>query len=91
LIQISPAAWLVDLTGATGGMEGMMILAGMSLWYSVAIGIAEAMAREIVYENDEGGPFWAIGGREETPEERWSRMRKWVIRNLIAGDKGNNQ
>ena len=32
------SAWLVDLSGATGGMEGMMILAGISLWYSVAIG-----------------------------------------------------
>jgi len=34
------SAWLVDLTGATGGMEGMMILAGIALWYSVAIGSA---------------------------------------------------
>ena len=32
------AAWLVTATGTTGQMEGMMILAGISLWYSVAIG-----------------------------------------------------
>lgn len=35
-------------------------------------GIADAMAREIVYWNDEGGD------RNETPEQRWQRMRKWV-------------
>lgn len=35
-------------------------------------GIADAMAREIVYWNDEGG-HWS-----ETPEQRWTRMRAWV-------------
>lgn len=35
-------------------------------------GIANAMAREIVYWNDEGGPYG------ETPEARWQRMRRWV-------------
>jgi hypothetical protein len=34
-------------------------------------GIAPQLAREIVYENDEGA--WG-----ETPEQRWERMRKWV-------------
>lgn len=33
--------------------------------------IAECLVREIEYENDEGA--W-----KETPEERWTRMRKWV-------------
>lgn len=32
------SAWLVDLAGATGQVEGMMILAGMALWYAVALG-----------------------------------------------------
>lgn len=35
-------------------------------------GIADAMAREIVYWNDEGGPGC------ESPEHRWQRMRKWI-------------
>ena len=39
-------------------------------------GIAEALAREIVYENDEGK--WGA----ETPEERWQRMRAWVDRQI---------
>jgi hypothetical protein len=37
-----------------------------------AFGIAEAMAQEIVYINDEWGPC------RETPEARFSRVRKWV-------------
>ena len=35
------------------------------------LNIAESMAREVVYWNDECA-------RRETPEERWTRMRKWV-------------
>ncbi len=40
-----------------------------------AFGIAEALAREIEYENDEGE--WS-----ETPEERFTRVRAWVVENL---------
>lgn len=42
-------------------------------------GISEALAREIVYENDEGG--W----RDDTPEKRFERMRAWVVKNLRDG------
>lgn len=35
--------------------------------------ISEALAREIVWVNDESGPCW-----EETPAQRWIRVRKWV-------------
>ncbi len=35
-------------------------------------GIADPMAQEIVYVNDE----W---GYRDTPEERWLRMRRWII------------
>lgn len=37
-----------------------------------AMGISRAMASEIQYMNDE----WA--SIDETPEERWTRIRKWV-------------
>lgn len=37
-----------------------------------AFGIAQAMAQEIVYVNDE----WS--GRRETPEARFIRVREWV-------------
>lgn len=33
---------------------------------------------EIMYENDEGGPWRA----PETPEVRWQRMRNWVQRQI---------
>lgn len=42
-----------------------------------AFDIADAMAREIVYWNDEGGPW-----RGETPEARWIRMRAWVANQI---------
>ena len=41
------SAWLVNATGATGQMEGMMILAGISLWYSVAIGGVVSVAGSV--------------------------------------------
>lgn len=39
--------------------------------------IADCMAREIVYMNDEA---WDV--RRETPEQRFARMRKWIISNI---------
>lgn len=38
-------------------------------------GIARALAAEIVYMNDEWGEWRST---EETPEQRWVRMRAWV-------------
>jgi hypothetical protein len=43
-----------------------------------AVGIARCMAAEIEYMNDE----WCDSERE-TPEQRWTRMRKWVQANII--------
>lgn len=40
--------------------------------------LAHAMACEIVYENDEAGPY------KETPEERFIRIRKWAVANLVS-------
>lgn len=40
------------------------------------VGISRSMTAEIEFENDEGNR------RDETPEERWTRMRKWVGDNL---------
>lgn len=41
------------------------------------VGVARQLAAEIVYMNDECGPY-----NGETPEQRWLRMRVWVQRNL---------
>lgn len=39
---------------------------------AATFGVADAMAREIVYMNDEG--TWS----RETPAQRWKRMRDWT-------------
>lgn len=44
-----------------------------------AFNIAPCLAREVVYENDEGD--WHRG---ETPQQRWERMRKWVASKIAA-------
>lgn len=65
----------VCLLGAVGKARGLdMSKLDPEDMESVAptFGIADAMAREIVYWNDDCGP------RDETPEQRWVRMRKWV-------------
>lgn len=43
---------------------------------AAAIGLSDAMVREIAYLNDD------CGRHAETPEQRWIRMRKWVADNL---------
>ncbi|CAN5860230.1 hypothetical protein BH11PSE13_BH11PSE13_12550 [soil metagenome] len=45
-----------------------------------SFGIADAMAAEIMFENDEGYhvPWNSALPREETPAHRWSRMHAWV-------------
>ncbi len=46
-------------------------------------GLAEAMVREIVFENDERESYWSRA--ELTPAQRWSRMRDWVERQIKDG------
>lgn len=40
------------------------------------VNIAKCMAAEIEYVNDESGRY------DETPEQRWQRIRKWIDENL---------
>lgn len=54
-----------------------------------AFDIAEPLAQEVMYENDEGGPYKPgrhENGRwvrdEETPEERWTRIRVWAAKQI---------
>lgn len=44
---------------------------------AAAFGIAPALAREIVFENDDEFAFV-----HETPERRFERMRTWIINHL---------
>lgn len=43
--------------------------------------VAECLIQEVEYENDEGAC-------QETPEQRWTRMRRWVGKRL--GEKQND-
>ena len=45
-------------------------------------GIAPALAKEIVFENDE-----AVWWFQETPEKRWERMREWVEEAIKIGER----
>jgi len=52
-----------------------------------SFGIARAMAQEIMYENDEAAAHGRyVDGKwthvDETPQERWQRMRAWVGKHL---------
>lgn len=78
--------------GAVGAARGMDL---KTLEYSErdgvaqGFGIAEALAAEVMYENDEGACCSRyIDGRwtyqPETPAERWSRMRAWVASQISA-------
>lgn len=65
--------------GAVGKARGVD-MTGLDPECSEAIaetfGIADALAREIVFWNDEGAwPPWP----SETPEARFDRMRAWVV------------
>lgn len=54
------------------------------------VGIAEAMAMEIVDRNDSGFGIWEGSSfRKETPEERWTRMRDWVKGKIIETTPNN--
>ena len=48
-----------------------------------AFDIADALAREVEYWNDECGPY------QETPEQRWTRMRAWVAGKIRKQEEGH--
>lgn len=53
---------------------------------AATFGIAPSMAREIVFENDDE---WGFSGRE-TPEQRFIRMRKWIVENILLDAPATN-
>ncbi|WP_057921112.1 hypothetical protein [Lysobacter capsici] len=72
----------LGVIGAARGLDMSSIDPHRSAQVSRAFDIAEAVAREIVFENDENG-HW-----DETPEGRWVRMRTWVQSQLLARNGG---
>ena len=49
---------------------------GLAAEAADTLGIARALAAEVMSQNDEGGPY------RESPEWRWRRMRRWVAEQL---------
>ena len=46
--------------------------------FAAPFNIAECLARDVVYMNDE----WGSGA--EKPEDRWVRMRRWVAEQIVV-------
>ncbi|WP_223531244.1 hypothetical protein [Pseudomonas sp. GL-R-19] len=78
----------LGVLGAKRGIDMSSIDSHSRESVSQAFGIAEAMAAEIVFENDEhtGCYETQVDGRcnwiAESPEHRWQRMRNWVESNI---------
>ena len=66
----------LGVVGKNRGMDLSSINPHEAGQVSSAFNIAQAMAREIVYMNDE---HWDL----ETDEERWLRVRGWVQHNIM--------
>ena len=82
-LPFAPKGGEVCAMGAVAVARGMSDAADIDPEYieavAVKMGIADCMAREIAFENDE-----AVC-RPETPEQRWQRMRKWIDGWLAVG------
>lgn len=79
-LEASDGSGCVCALGAVGRVRGIdMRHLDPENRYQIAayFDIAEALAAEVVYENDEGSRFW-----NETPEARWGRMHAWVVENI---------
>lgn len=82
-----PSSGCFCTLGAVGAARGMDL---SPLEYSEregiakAFGISEALAAEIMFENDSDFDFW----KKTTPEQRWERMRAWVSKKIIQPQSG---
>ena len=69
----------LGVVGKARGLDIAAIDPEDSFTVAQRFNIAEPLAQEIAYLNDEGS--WS-----ETPSERWLRMRQWVRENLKEAD-----
>lgn len=73
LVTVDGEYCTLGALGAARGIDMADIDPDDSRSVAGIFGVATALAKEIVFENDENGPYLP-----ETPAERWARMRKWV-------------
>lgn len=72
----------IGAVGRTRGLDMAEIDPEDREQVAACFGIAEAMAAEIAYVNDEDGNY------SETPEQRFERVRRWVVSELKSEDGG---
>ena len=70
----------LGVVGSVRGLDMESLEASENSVIARCFGISNAMACEIINENDEG--YWGLAGLE-TPEQRWTRMRLWVSQQII--------
>ena len=75
-LEANGAHCALGVVGAKRGMDLHTLDPDDSETVARRFNVSETLAREIVYRNDEDGPGY--GGAEETPAQRWTRMRQWV-------------
>lgn len=80
-LQEDGAVCAMGAVGLARGVDMAEIDPENSERVATIFGIADALAREIAFENDEGDY------RTETPEQRYSRMRLWVVGHIIEPQK----
>ena len=64
------------------GMDASRIDYESPQYVAKAVGIAWSMAAEIEHINDEWGPV------NETPAQRWTRVRSWVWTQIYKAEQG---
>lgn len=84
----------LGVVGAARGVDLASIDTEDPEQLSRAFNIAEPMAQEIEYINDEcGNDYKNVNGKwvhaPETPEERWQRVRKWVAEQIKPSHTGD--
>ena len=82
LISADGAFCTLGVLGAARGLAMTDVDPGDGVAVAELFGIAEALAKEVVFENDRDD---GVGPMDETPNERWTRMRKWVGENIATG------
>lgn len=70
----------IGSVGLKRGMDMAQLDPGDPEQVGGAFGISSMLAQEIVYQNDERG-------YQQTPEERWTRMRAWAAEHLRSRSK----
>lgn len=71
----APSVCAIGTVGRSRGIDMRDLDPEESEKVAKAFGIAESMAREIVFMNDEA--WWRV-----TPEERFTKMREWIVENI---------